>query len=225
MQHINGLLLSFGLSMHVTGPSRITQHSRSLLDYVCSNFAPDSVKSDVVCAGISDHETVVSRFSLDLTLPCKCRRRGRLFVKANFLKFQHACSDYDWHLGGYDRLSSFYAVVSDIFNKTFPVVRMRSKRGKPWITKGLRISARNMRSLHYINKFYPNCGQFSALYCSYRRIYKRTIRAAKHLCYQNRLASSDNRQREAWRIVNQLKGGSRSRCAPNANLGSEDFNL
>lgn len=58
----DNLLNTFNLRMFVKEPTRLTQHSASLLDYMCSNFPESDVECSVVNAGISDHEAVLCTF-------------------------------------------------------------------------------------------------------------------------------------------------------------------
>lgn len=103
-------------------------------------------------------------------------------------------------------LLSFYNKLIEIFNNEFPIVPIKSRTKKPWITEGLRVSSNNMRCLHTLSKFSPNNASFITYFNKYRQIYRRVVKSAKDKYFGDRLESADNKQKEVWRIVNSLRG-------------------
>lgn len=91
------------------------------------------------------------------------------------------------------------------------------------ISLTLKTSAKNMRSLHYIRKYFKNNEYFDSVFSCYRRIYRQTIKCAKRLYYSNRITSADNKQREAWRCVNELRGTSK-KLRVDSELSAGDMN-
>lgn len=119
-------------------------------------------------------------------------------------------------------LEQFHFVLLNKFNEAFPIRTIKRKNNKPWFTKGLKISARNMRFLHKIRKFFFYNAAFLSYYIKYRNIYRKVIKLAKHSYFQNRIQKSQNKQKESWGIVKELSGT--SRVLSGCNLDADDLN-
>lgn len=199
---------SFNLRMHVTGPTRIAQGSATTLDYICSNFDIDEIECNVVSAGLSDHEAILIRFPFKQQ-QCRVKQKmGRIFSARNFSKFEADCSLVQWnHISqSANPLSMFHKQLCRSFNKCFPKKKIRPKKNKkPWVTKGIKASARNLRCLHYIRKFNLHNDVFVNYYNNYRRLYRHIIRCAKKGYYSDRISKAGNRTRENWSIINEIR--------------------
>ena len=205
------LLVSYGLDMHVNEPTRITDNSATTIDYLCSNY--DNISCSVLNAGISDHEAVSCAFDIDIegSKQTSGRSPGRIFNTASFNKFYSLCLRVDWQNFNLlsDPVSSFHSVLCDLFNQAFPLrwIKKKSKKKKPWLTTGIKISATNLRSLNYLKKFCDN--DSFICYCNkYRSIYRKVIKSAKNAYYNKRLSKSKNKQKESWSIINDLRNKS-----------------
>lgn len=206
---LKNLLRSYGLSMYINSPTRVTEESSTVIDYFCTNLVENKVNCDIVSTpGLSDHEALLASFSLLCTKQKIPHRYGRVFSSENFNKFSDSCSLVDWEcvLTSGQPLETFHMVLHNTFTKSFPLRSMRAKKPKKnWITKGIKTSSRNLKSLHFIRKF-TNSQYFINYYGDYRRVYRRVIKAAKLQYYQNRISNAKNPSKEAWSIVNDLRG-------------------
>lgn len=205
-QLISSLLSSFNLTMHVESATRITSSSCSLVDYVCSNF--DGCICNVVNAGISDHEAVHVRFKTrsKIRVQKPSIKKGRIFSTNNFDLFSEHCRNIDWNAihTSEEPLNKFHNILKTAFDSCFKLRKIKNKKRTLWFTKGLKISSKNMRSLHQIRKHMLNNTFFMSYYYAYRKIYRSTINLAKNLYYMNRLRNAKNKQKESWNIVNEL---------------------
>ena len=145
---------SFGLHMHVNSPTHIRRNTSTMIDYVCSNL--DDVSCRVLNSGISDHEVVLSTFSICLGKLRAKRRYGRIFIRSNYDKFEQICRDKDWGcvLRSPDPISTYHATLVDIFQRSFPLrwIKSRQRKKRLWLTKGIKLSAANLRSLNNLKK-------------------------------------------------------------------------
>lgn len=212
VKSLTHLLHSHGLEMHVDNFTRTTGYSASILDYVCSNV-DEFLFCSVLNPGLSDHEAVFCEFCLAKKTKKPNRRRGRIFSKRNFQSFSNSCVNINWPLlcEGDNPLLSFYHKLKEIFSQNFPIVKIKTKDTKPWITKGLKVSSKNMRCLHTLRKYLFYSTFFADYFYKYRRIYRKTIKAAMDKYYGDRLDSAHNKQRETWNIVNSLRGATKSK--------------
>ena len=93
----------------------------------------------------------------------------KLYTKKNFRKFELLCLQTDWNriFTTEDSLEHFHLLLSNKFNISFPVVKIKHKRHIPWYTRDLRISAANLRSLQHIKKFHNSNDFFVDYYKNY----------------------------------------------------------
>lgn len=207
-QILSNLFLSFDLEMYVNEPTRITAHSQTRIDYLCSNSALRQmfVSCSVIPVGLSDHEAILAKFQLSMDKPPKYKV-GRLLSSKNYKRFKDICELLNWPavLNCQSPLNEFQRLVTDAFFKSFPLQKIKQKKSKLWITPAIKVSSKNMRSLQNIRKF-TECPQFIGYFCRYRSIYKKVLKAAKEKFYQNRIKSSKNASKENWNIINQLTG-------------------
>lgn len=213
---LKNLLESHNLQMHVNSPTRVSQHSSTLIDYVCSNFNCNTVDCSVIDAGLSDHNAVVCKF-----LRCPQRsvpryKYGRIFSQANYDRFYQSCAAASWDdvIVSRDPIQTFHGILSNIFNAVFPQKKIRKKTKKPWFTRGLKVSSANLRSLHMVRK-YTDSEEFFDYFNKYRALYRKLIKTAKQTYYSGRLHGAANKQKESWSIVNDIRqnnGTSRDAC-------------
>ena len=145
---------------------------------------------------------------------------GSLFSKTNYNRFFQICLDSDW-----DQLlneenhpfDSFYNYLIHVFNEAFPVQKIKLKSKKPWVSKDIKTSAKNLRSLHYMRK-YTNEQFFFDYYIKYRNVYKKVIKMAKENHYNARITQTDNKAKETWTIINELRGKGQTRVTTPLNL-------
>ena len=206
-ESLQSIFETFGVVMHVNAPTRITRTCSSTIDYVVSSFDPELVDCTVLNSGFSDHEGVLTKFSIKSESRNTFRKLGRIFSEKNFINFKQLCLTTDWHVisGDVDtEFSRFTQTLSGLASKAFPLRPVKIKHHKPWTTKGLRTSAKNMRSLSHLKKFSDSVF-FHEYVKLYRKIYHKTIKAAKDIYYNRRLTESGNIAKETWSIVNDLR--------------------
>lgn len=206
---LKDLLKSFNLQMHVKSPTRICNGNSTKIDYFCTNFLEEFVSCRVLPVEFSDHEALVVdcpfRFKPRAIKP---ERQGRIFSRTNFSKFREYILNFDWQsvLAYNEPIEEFHALLVHCFSESFPLCKMRKRKiKKTWITKGIRTASKNLKSLSYIKKFTNNLF-FQEYFFKYRSIYRQIVKKAKIIFYENRLNDANNKTKEAWSIVNDLRG-------------------
>lgn len=206
------LLKSFNLVMHVDSPTRVTKESATIIDYLCSNMS-SNMSCQVINAGISDHNAVVAHLSPIFSVKKPLNSTARLVRKINFRRLRQEFLSTNWEtcLRGTDPLQEFHHLLCRTVNLCSSNRTIKRKNQKRlWLTKGIRVSASNLRSLHTIRKFFPDVPFLCKYFTSYRRIYRNIVRKAKQMYYISRIDNAKDKQRESWSIVNELTGRSNS---------------
>lgn len=224
-QNLQNLLTSFNLAMHVNSFTRISQYSESVIDYVCSNLTQENVLCSVVNSGLSDHEAVLCNLSLKVEKAKSSHKCGRIYSKMNYDRFFEYCQNTNWEniLNFSNQLDNFHNLLTRNFCKAFKLQKIKIKSKKLWITRGIKTSARNLRSLHYIRK-YISSNFFLAYFNRYRGIYRMVIKCAKKTYYENRLQKAINTAKESWAIVNDLRGKTDRLVSVHPNITPNNFN-
>lgn len=213
---LTNLFRSFNLQMHVKCPTRVAKFTSTLIDYVCSNICSEMFTCSVINAALSDHNAVLCKVHMIPLKKTARYKQGRIFSSSNYGKFYRLCDSASWRsvLSSLDPIGEFHNKLMQNFHATFPVRKIKLTNKKPWFTRGLVVSSRNLRNLHYIRKFTDN-PHFHNYFNNYRSIYRKLIKLAKHFHYSNRLANASNKQRESWSIINDIR--KKSQFSPNIN--------
>lgn len=123
--NLSNIFKSYLLFNSVTEPTRCTNHSQTLLDYVVTNLEPSSVHTKVIISDLSDHYPVLSTFST--ITPANARKiSSRCFSEANTLYFLNLLNGENWSdvytAQDYNaRFSAFYDKFLYYFDVAFPV--------------------------------------------------------------------------------------------------------
>lgn len=224
-QALQNLLISFNLYMHVDSCTRISQYSETTIDYVCSNLAQENILCSVVPSALSDHEAVICKLPLKTKKARNKVKLGRIYSKKNYDRFFEYCQNTNWGnlLNNGNTLDKFHKLLAETFCKAFRLQKIKIKNKKPWITRGIKTSAANLRSLHYIRKYMSN-NFFINYFNKYRSIYKKVIKRAKETYYENKLEKANNKMKESWAIVNDLRGKTNQLVSVQPNVTPNDFN-
>lgn len=221
-QSINNLFLSLDIVMHVSSPTRVSQFTESKIDYMCSNFNTEQLNCEVIPAGLSDHEAITLSITLDSSSHSNKFRLGRIFSRKNFNKFYVECNSYNWNFVSNNKLIDFYNTLVKMFNKIFPLKKLKIRKKKNWVTKGIKTSSKNMRCLHTIRKYTTDRG-FNQYFLKYKKVYGLVIKAAKLKYYNARLAVT-NRNRANWNVINELRGHPAKANIINSDIHANTFN-
>ena len=144
---------------HILQPTRITDHTATLIDNIFYNALEHFTLSGNIIFDVTDHSAnflIINKFSC-LTSNVKIYKRD--FSKFNETDLLNEVQAVDWQevLGSHGfepslMFDSFYEKVSSIIDKHIPIKELSKKErqihSKPWITSGIR------KSIHKKNTCY-----------------------------------------------------------------------
>ena len=203
------LLFSFGLLQVITKPSRCTDNSATLIDHVITNCYSDCFKSVILTSKISDHFPIIH------FLPEKTSKKTQKFIeKRDFSKrkienFKTVLSNISWiEVQNAPDVHTGYNLFSDTFfhlyNLHFPIVKLKFNKNchnlEPWMSSGLLISRLNKFSLSSQFSRNPTI-QNKTIYCTYRNVYNRLIRAAKKLYFDREFEKHKSNLKKTWDLI------------------------
>ena len=215
-------LASYNMLPYITRPTRITNHSATLIDHL---FVRLEKTDRSVCSGnffccISDHlpnfvviETGKPDYS-KITRP-----KVRLFSEKNMLKFAGMNYDTDWitHFETYDDIDEvcdFYMYnLKRYFNDCFPLVKVSRKKAKdkPWITPGVKkcIIKKNKLLVDKLNNPSP---QKLLRIEQYKKIVDELIVNVKLKYYQDVFNNKKNSVKLLWDEFGPILGKKGAKC-------------
>ena len=154
------LMMSHRFLPHITLPTRIATHrpTATCIDHI---FVKQPVKdtsldliSGILYCDLSDHlPCFVSMCVGSNVKDIHNRPMTRLFGERQCQSFVNSMAVYDWDVlynDSNDFYATFITAVKEIFDASFPYVRVSRKRfkDKPWITKGLKTSVKHSHVLY-----------------------------------------------------------------------------
>ena len=144
----------------ITQPTRITDHSATLVDHILlktsSRLIQNKVTAGNLISGLSDHLSNFLIFDLNVH-SYQNRPKIRLFTEEKINNFmsniENDATMLNSQLEGNDANEIYKKFIDNfisIYNKYFPLIRMSRKRfkQKPYITKGILVSIKNKNLLY-----------------------------------------------------------------------------
>ena len=198
---------------HITQPTRITDHTATLIDNIYFNSIDHYTISGNILSDITDHLPnflIIDKLSCNTYKPVIYRRDFSNYNEENLLE---EVKSINWEdvLPVTDDVNlifdSFHQKISNVINNHFPIRRLTRReikiRAKPWITKGLKVSIAIKNRLYksYIKS--KNDHYFSK-YKTYRNKLKHLLLLSKKSYYDNYFIKNQNNIKETWKGIKQL---------------------
>ena len=208
------LLLGYNAIPYIVLPTRVTQHSATIIDHINIMQTPSLLKHEVASGNlymdIADH---LPNFVLikGINKPTTTIRPfKRSFSEKNIARFREDISKQNWEEvmntnnpdSNYD---SFLSSYKDIFNNCFPLKRIsRSKtKDKSWITKGLKVSIKHKNRLY--KKFLCKPTENNKLrYKVYRNKVTTVIRKREENYYSKLLTQRNDDTKYIWKVYRDI---------------------
>lgn len=203
------LLLTFNFVHTVYEPTRVTKHSKTLIDNIFINFETMPFQSKVVNSALSDHYGILFATEVPKSQnTCNNKIYNIIYSKNKMNTFKNYLSEIDWRdLFSIKDVNEAYSCFLNIFisikNDIFKPKLMKSKVNNPWITQGIRQSCKNKRLLFYLKNTGMLSQEYYQRYCS---ILKKVIINAKKLSNSNFILTSNNKSKAMWQVINGLSG-------------------
>ena len=211
-------ITSSSLFPFISQPTRVTSHSKTLIDNILLNFHSTSILSGNLTVSISDH---LAQF---VTLPCNpgvedkpqqvFRRCFKKFKKEEFL---HDLSRIKWDEYIKDNddvnysVSTFLNLFDSILDKHAPFKVLTNKQmkslNKPWITKGILTSIDAKNKLHKKYLKSTNITTKNELFFKFKR-YRNSIanlmKVSKKQHYATFFNNNLNNLKNTWKGIKEL---------------------
>ena len=211
------LMLSHGCFPMNRLPSRITEHSATLVDtvFLPSNLVPDSYCDIIIHPG-SDHLPVTCMIKQRSPTYVKTRRKLiRYLRRANSHDFREQISVISWEKvyeepGPSRGLDNFLGIITPVFESACPLKLTRKKeRGiprKPWIDDEV-VEATNARNACFFKSLNDSSQESKNEYICQRSLVNKLRRSKKKKYYIEKFNEQKGDMRGTWQTINGVIKG------------------
>ena len=186
---------------HILKPTRITNHSATLIDNIFFNSLEHHTVSGNILSGITDHLPnfiIINKLS---ALPNNSKIYKRDYSSINKDKIDAELKNIDWNdvlsVDGKDVstvFQSFHTKICEIVDKHAPVLQLTRKEVKclvkPWVTKGIKKSIKLKQKL-YQNYLKSGSPYYLTKYRYYRNRISSLIKRSKQNYYNDYFKSNN----------------------------------
>ena len=221
-QNISDITLSHGFTEVISKPTRITDHSATLLDHnIYTNSLVQTISTGVLINDISDHlgtfinlnikSTRVKRFFLPHSdLPTTYRK----FSAENVDRFKQLISEEAWvtvveEPDVQTKFNNFEKIYAKHYNDAFPETTANKKRKKqranpkPWILPWLEEACDRKNRLY--QKFVEEPTTANKItYTKMKKFVLKHIKLAKNKYYTAYFKEHHGNSKKQWQIINSL---------------------
>ena len=205
-------LNSYFLEPHILKPTRITNHSTTLIDIFFNSIDYQTVSGNLL-HDLSDHLPnflIINRLNMSSH---KKKLYKRDYSNYNKEEFLNEFSSLDWPVifhglqNASEMTDIFYSKVSDIIDSNVPLKLLSRKEtrfcSKPWITPGLKASIYNKTRLYknFLRKrsYYSHCK-----FKTYRNKLNHLIKISKSNYYKEYFVTNKTNTKEIWKGIRQI---------------------
>ena len=202
----------------ITRPTRITEHTATLIDNIFTNDLEqiESSKNGLVFSDISDHLPVFHIASFPTKMyssKIETSQHQRIVNNASLLLFSNSVKDISLDIIVEDNdpsesYKNFHNKLVQAFDKSFPLVK-RQKRNiinydkSPWMTQGI------SKSIGIKNRLYKKClknpsEKNKTIYKNYKNKLKHLIKISKKDYFENQFIKYKNNSKMTWQTINKL---------------------
>ena len=213
-----------GFSQVISRPTRITDHSSSLIDHIYTNKISKVISSCVVTLDVTDHLGTYIKVSLDGNFDRAAhpvyRRNNRenseyrLFNEANNGKFKELLESENWDevndvLNADEKYNKFVEIYTKHYNNAYPLITKRKRRKnervlpKPWIMEWLE-DACNRKQMAYHEFVNEPSAQNKAIYDKLYKFCDKHVTIAKKKYYRKYFDEHSDNSRKKWQMINKL---------------------
>ena len=231
MTDLVSLVDSFGLDTVIKQSTIITTQSSSCIDNIITNLKNDDYEAGVIKPCLSDH---LDKIIIDETAANSPREVfRRRITNRGIVKLRASLLGLDWNLFSnndysIDFLSNF--LVNNykyLVYQHFPIKQCDRHNNKPivsWFNESIRKMRDTPASVKIICNVTRNLNHLQ-IYKDLLKSYKHEINITKKAAYDQHIANSDNKPRDAWKLINYERNNNHSsKTQIDPSLPQDDFN-
>jgi len=205
------LLSSYGIFPMILLPTRVTDHSATIVDNIFTNNLDKSLISGNILTDFSDHYSQfisIRNQTFDLKTIIIYKRDYSNFSEKSFrndVSIQNFCND----LGDVnDQFQDFYFKLEGCVDRHAPIKKLTLKEiklnQKPWIDKELNKLIKIKNKLFNRKKRQPNNDNIKRLYNLFRNRVNRELIKSKKNYYAKYFEENNNNSKKVWEGIRSI---------------------
>ena len=220
-QNLIDITSNKGFIQVISRPTRITDHSATLIDHIYTNNIENLVSASILTIDLSDHLATFAIISLDGDTKANnihgnnnCDKADfRLYNAANDEKFSQLINDENWDIpdgldaqGQYD---NFMDIYMKHYNTAYPLITKRERRKnerilpKQWILPWLEDACNRKNRLYHTYVKNPTI-ENKTKYNKMRNFTSKHIKIAKDKYHNNFFVQYKENSKKQWQMINSL---------------------
>ena len=199
------IMYSNGFIPVINRPTRVTDHSATLIDHIFVNCYENNVSmyQGILVTDITDHYPIfhIAHFEKLSSLKDDYYLTRKMNLK-NYETFKLLISQYDWsnvtnHDTCQNAFTLFYDNLKSLFDKAFPVVRVKKRYNNkiPWLTESLKVSIKTKNKL-YIRAKRHDTAYNKLQYADYKAELQKLMHAQKKKYYNDLICLYKNNMKK-----------------------------
>ena len=206
-------LATYCFQPHIIKPTRITDHSATLIDHIYFNSVEHATVSGNLVCDISDHLPnflIINKLSCISSKPTIYQRdysrldQEDLLAEVQSINWEEVLpAQVDINI----IFDSFHTKLTELIDKHVPLKKVSKRQlrlqSKPWITKGIRSSIA-IRNKLYKSYMSTSNDYYFTKYKIYRNKLKHLILISKKSFYNNYFNTNKDNIKETWKGIKQL---------------------
>ena len=240
-QQLIETLEKYGLVQTVSKPTRVTDHSHTLIDHVYSNNIDNISSTNVLTIDISDHLATLTIAKLNCS--SKNQRKSnkiggnkkdaeiRIMNEACHATFKDLIEGETWErVGDVAGASAQYDILSEIYTKhyntAYPLKNKRVRRAneredpKPWILPWLESACARKNEMFFLKVTVPTI-ENKVKYKKLDKFCRKHVDLAKNRYYKKQFDMYQDNSKKQWRIINGLLNRN-TKCTEQIRLKDSD---
>ena len=221
-QNLIDITTQHGFLQIISRPTRITDHSATLIDHIYTNKINNVISSNVLTLDLSDHLATFATISLDKEFDSRHRRehkRGehfeyRMFNEANNEQFREHIINENWdeisdEFDAQTQYEKFSEIYTKHYNAAYPLNTKRNRRKnerlspKPWILPWLEDACNRKNKLYHAYVKNPTVAN-KVKYLKMKKFTDKHINLAKSKYYKKYFEEYKQDSKKQWQMINNL---------------------
>ena len=232
-QNLVDYTTNHGFVQIVSRPTRITDHSATLIDHVYTNNLDSTISCNILTCDISDHLAIHTRISLGSSSINSMRNirnsrtndteqtQTRVFNEANNAKFKQLIEDETWDeiqddMDAQTQYDKFSEIYMEHYNTAYPLKSQRVRRKnerqdpKPWILPWLEdaCARKNLLFHDFVKTPTP---ENKAKYDKLDQFCTKHVEKAKAKYNKDYFEKHKDNSRKQWQLINNLMNRSKKK--------------
>ena len=205
-------IYTLGLHPLITRPTRITSHSKTLIDNIFTSDLSSEIHSGLIINDVSDHLPI---YQITEYAHCTNKKivynKRRVVNETNLAVLINDLKETNWNTVIHSEnvnfmYDTFSEKLANSYNKNCPIMneKKRKKRtDKPWMTKSL-INACKKKNLLYREFLKKRTDECESKYKRYKNKLTSILRYCEKQYYTEILDLNKGNVKETWKIINSL---------------------